>query len=66
MELFLFSLTAGNDDRGSAENQDSANDVEDRGTDATGGGIITAKKTDNNVFFEASLEDVGKLLRTNL
>ncbi len=34
MRLVLFGLAAGDDDRGSAENQDSADDVEDRGTDA--------------------------------
>ena len=32
--LVLFGLTAGDDDRSSAEDEHSANDVEDRGTDA--------------------------------
>ena len=34
IRLFLFSLAAGEDDSGSAENQDSADDVEDHGADA--------------------------------
>ena len=52
VELFLFSLAAGEDDGGSAENQDSANDVEDRGTDAAGGGVegTTQKATPTNLI----------------
>ena len=37
-ELFLFSLPTSNDDRGSAQDEHDASDVEDRGTDAAGGG----------------------------
>ncbi|MBR3016544.1 MAG: transposase [Clostridia bacterium] len=55
MRLFLFSLAAGDDDRGSAKDEHDTGDVEDRGTDAAGGGIITAKKTDNN---QAKLQQI--------
>ncbi len=39
MRLVLFSLAAGDDDRGSAEDEHDASDVEDRSTDAAGGEI---------------------------
>ena len=39
MRLVLFSLTAGDDDRGSAQDEHEASDVEDRGADAAGGEI---------------------------
>ena len=48
--LLLFSLAAGEDDSGSAENEDSANDVEDRGTDAAGGGEFSALLVHNRCF----------------
>ncbi len=38
MRLVLFSLAAGDDDRGSAQDEHDASHVEDRGTDAAGGG----------------------------
>ncbi len=36
--LFLFGLAAGDDDRGSAQDEHDTGHVEDRGTDAAGGG----------------------------
>ena len=36
MQSVLFSLAAGDHDRGSAQHEHSASDVEDRGTDAAG------------------------------
>ena len=39
VRLVLFSLAAGDDDRGSAEDEHDASDVEDRGADAAMEGI---------------------------
>ena len=41
--IVLFGLAAGDDDRGSAEDEDDTGHVEDRGTDAASGGQLSTR-----------------------
>ena len=51
VRLFLFSLAAGDDDRGSAQDEHDASHVEDRGTNAAGGGKRRETKQSCSLLF---------------
>ncbi len=61
MRLVLFGLAAGDDDRGSTQDEHDTGHVEDRGTDATGGGkFSTLIVNDGRILHQVgSKEDIA-------